>query len=854
MLSGLCRRLGVTGLWERLGTWLAPAGRTRQPRRGAPPTRRLHCRSLEGRELLSTAWNFHFGGPTSPVPAGYTAATVASYTPQHGYGWTTSVGLSAATWTSANPLTQSAVFGKDDTFLVDVPDGTYAVTPMLGDPNAPRGTINVFLQGTEVASGLSTQPGQFIQPTYQVQVTNGQLQLRLQQMTAPGLQGYFMLEALSLSPLNVNAPQESLTAGWATFGQVLPEGQYFGSLKIGNLPTQTDVKNFWPDGSIKFAVVSAHVPSAGTYALTSAPPPSGTFTPTIPTAAVSFTINGTTYTAALPRTVSSDLWLNGPLVTEWRWTVSAVTAGGTPQPFLTVTFDTRAYADGTSRLDVTVANDLDQAGDTKVTYNLSVAADGRTLFQQSQVTQFYMTQWRKVFDLGLTESQALPDLQLAFQAGALPRYLSQVPTGTDTTQSVYSSAWPMAGQPLFGILDGGTLNPNMTAHGGRPELAPYPDWAAEFLAHPTLSEKEFVLANGDLAGSWPVHLQEPLAGPYQGIGDDRLVSIDERPSFWLDSGSSQAYPWVQQNGVWVPAPYKSRSSAPNGPAGDPLLADRGYLFPDNNHQPSLAYIPYLLTGDRYYADQMAAWADFGLLSTFQDTFYNARDGSQGLLASNEVRGIAWVLRNLTDAAAFLPDTDPVKTYLTVKLLNNLQWLDNHAAGSAGPLGVAWLGTRPGPGTTAPPTAQVGVALWEHNYVAWAIEHANSLGFAGGDIELNQIARFQLSLFTSSSYNWQYAGPYVLAVGNVTPSGVAYYTSLAQVYGATYPPGTPPTPFRGYYGEDARLMLMLGVRNGWSGAQAAYNALFAVIGQAAPGTTLSSLAQSPGWAIAAPWET
>jgi hypothetical protein len=411
----------------------------------------------------------------------------------------------------------------------------------------------------------------------------------------------------------------------------------------------------------------------------------------------------------------------------------------------------------------------------------------------------------------------------------------------------------MAGQQLFGILMGGTLDPNMTAHGGRPELGPYPDWAAEFLAHPTFSQEAFVLANGDLAGSWPVHLQEPVGGPYSGIGDQRLVSIDERPSFWLDSGNSQDYPWMQlSNGKWVPAPYTSRSGGANGPAGDPLLADRGYLYPDNAHQPSLAYIPYLVTGDRYYADQMAAWADFGLTSTFQDGFYNARGGSQGLLSSNEVRGIAWVLRNLADAAAFLPDADPVKGYLAQKLENNLQWLDNYAATTPAPLGVAWLGTRPGPGETAAPQDQVGVALWAHNYVAWAIQHANELGFQGGDREMDQIAKFQLSLFTSPDYNWQYAGPYDLAIGDVTASGgVNYYTSLKEVFNKTYPPGTPPEPFRGYFGEDARLSLMIGIENGWSGAQQAYDKLFAVIGQPAGNGGLSSLAQSPGWAIAPP---
>jgi hypothetical protein len=811
---------------------------------------------LEDRELLSTAVDFHFGGPTSPVPPGYVGATVAAYTSQRGVGWATSAGLSSTAWNSTNPLTQSAVFGTDDTFLMDLPNGTYGVTAMLGDPNEPRGAINIYAQGAEVAAGLTTTAGQFIQPTSQVQVNNGQLQLRFQQVPAPGVQGYFMLEALDITPVTGGPAvlaHETLTAGWATFGQVLPEGAASGSLQLGNLTTQTDVKDRWADGSIKFAIVTAYAPTAGVYELTAGPAPSGSFTPTLPTAAVTFTINGIAYTAALPHAVSSDLWLDGPLVTEWRWTVTPVTAGGTPHPFLRVVFDVSAYADGTDRLEVTVNNDLDQAGDTKVTYNVSVTANGSILFQQNNVTQFYMTEWYKSFDLGLKESQVLPDLQPAFQAGALPRYLSQVPTGTDTAQGVYSSFWPMGGQPLFGLLAGGTLDLNMTAHGGRPELAPYPDWAAEFLAHPTLSQKAFVLANGDLAGSWPVHLQEPPGGAYQGIGDLRLVSIDERPGFWLDSGQSQAYPWIYQNGVWVPAHYTQRANGVNGAAGDPLLADRGYLYPDNAHQPSLAYIPYLLTGDRYYADQMAAWANFGLLSTFQDNFYNARGGSQGLLSSNEVRGIAWVLRNLSDAAAFLPDSDPVKAYLTQKVLNNLKWLDNYAATAPKPLGVAWLGTRPGPGTTAPIADQIGVALWAHNYVAWAIDHANALGFAGGDVERNQIAQFQLSLFTSPNYNWQYAGPYVLAVGNVVPGGVQYYTSLTQVFNSTYPPGTPPTPFRGYYGEDARLSLMTAVENNWAGAQAAYDELFAVIGQPAPGASLSSLAQAPGWAIALPSE-
>src|SRR5262252_2858667 len=61
-----------------------------------------------------------------------------------------------------------------------------------------------------------------------------------------------------------------LTPGWATFGEAVPQGQATSGLRIGSLPTQTDVKNRWPDGSIKFAIVSANVSTAGNYNVTAA--------------------------------------------------------------------------------------------------------------------------------------------------------------------------------------------------------------------------------------------------------------------------------------------------------------------------------------------------------------------------------------------------------------------------------------------------------------------------------------------------------------------------------------------------------------------------------------------------------
>src|SRR5262249_30056732 len=144
-------------------------------------------------------------------------------------------------------------------------------------------------------------------------------------------------------------------------------------------------------------------------------------------------------------------------------------------------------------------------------------------------------------------------------------------------------------------------------------------------------------------------------------------------------------------------------------------------------------------------DEMAFWGNYVLLSTYQDEFYNARGGSAGLLYANEVRGIAWGLRNLVDAAAYLPDDDPMKAYFAQKVDNNLRWLDSYASSQSNPMGILWQpkrleNTEPGY------DGQAWIALWEQNYLAWSIDHANKQGFVGGQVHRDRIAELQLDLF------------------------------------------------------------------------------------------------------------
>ena len=170
--------------------------------------------------------------------------------------------------------------------------------------------------------------------------------------------------------------------------------------------------------------------------------------------------------------------------------------------------------------------------------------------------------------------------------------------------------------------------------GGRPEIGPYPLWMVRFLLTMEPRWRDFVLAAGDLAGSWPIHVRARAT--------DRIMTIDERPDFWLDERG-------QDRPRWKP------------PRQQPD-AQQDRLTPDLAHQPSLAYVPYLVTGDHYYLEEAYFWANYCLLASWP----HPREKSRGLLA-DQIRGDAWALRNLGDAAWVATDGDAEQAGLGIRV-------------------------------------------------------------------------------------------------------------------------------------------------------------------------------------------
>src|SRR5579862_4431676 len=592
------------------------------------------------------------------------------------------------------------------------------------------------------------------------------------------------------------------TPGWATFGLALPRGAATSGVIVGQLPTQTDIKTTWPDGSIRFAIVTTKILTAGTYSITAAgSSSSASAMPVWPSASVTLVIGGVPYTAALPAFVGSNNWLSaGSLVRESRVVVEPRSASAL-HPFLQVVYDIRSYADGGHRVDVSVQNARDIAASNAVTYDVAITVNGASVFSKSGVVHNFGARWRKIFLAGgLVESDVTPDFTPFYTSNALPTYLDTVSNGT----------WP-SDTAAFDILQFGDMSMYMNAPGGRPEISTYPHWTVQYLVNKTKNQRQHMLANANLAGSWSGYINEP-----DGVS---LLRLDRHPNYWLDG----------------------RSPAPDGPANG--YAGSGPHV-DATHVPSLSYVPYMVTGDRFYLDTLKVWTNTMLLQTYTGPAHgfgdaagvdSNRQGAMGLLApySNEPRGFGWGLRELVDASMATPDSDPDKAYFAQRVQNNLNWLNDYAG-------------KPGGGYLNPPfwefdqgNLHVGyyaVPMWQSSYVTWAVDHAGLNGFAPTAAFRARAVSTMIKLMTSApALPPEYgASVYYPRYGTFVNGIHTPFATMQDFFNANYTgpadslDGTSttipraPGPILGYYGSDYRMLLLMGVRDGMAGADTALN--------------------------------
>jgi hypothetical protein len=530
-----------------------------------------------------------------------------------------------------------------------------------------------------------------------------------------------------------NDSHNDLPARTFSFGQVFRRGDVAVGERVQvmvdgqALPTQFEPKALHADGSVRHAIVTVQLPQMRgkqtlkailVNNLKAGPAPAEA--PGAMVAAPDFQVTlGIVQGSGEKRVVKLDLpaivaaeagkkpdyWLNGPLAQERRYTLDV-------DPRLQVQFDVYTPRQGPSRVDVAFRSDWnDLKAEQDVVYDVAISMRGKTLFSQQGLRQYPFSSWHF---LEWSDDAAAPrtaqSLAGLIAAGAVPRYDRTFQIGRQREEVT-----DLARSLRFKPLSSGTVTLYMPTTGGRFDIGPLPTWAVIDLLDGDAASRRLLLANADASGSVPWHIRERST--------KLPLTTDRYPDLWLDTrGHTYA------------------------PLAEPFNGEKGTDWDiDDAHQPSLTYLPYLITGLRYYKDELVDQAAFVLLS------YNNgyRGGAQGLIDGadpepwfEQRRGISWSLRTLANAAYAVPHDDPMHDYFEGKLRSNLAYMVHKYVVSG-----KYRAAGPVEGFV-PPTPEL--ATWQMGFFATTVGWVNDMGYADAGRLLGWMSNFLTGLFTSEA--------------------------------------------------------------------------------------------------------
>jgi len=544
-----------------------------------------------------------------------------------------------------------------------------------------------------------------------------------------------------------------------TFGQIfkvgaVPRGSSV-SAKLGDgssLPLQVDAKATHPDGSLRHAVLSGKLStlagrgnqlltlSAG--ALTSGAPVamSEVFASSYDTS-VSLSLGGTVYGASARQALSGGkvkTWLSGPVVSEWLAMMPVRTASGVNHPHLTAYFHVRAYAGIKQvRTDVVIENNWAFVPNpASFAYTVTVNVPEKAAYTKS-LTHYGATRWHKRFWWG-SEPQVYAKLDKTYlqDTKAIPKYEDVQPT-EKFLNSVRRSTEPM---------NNADHTPNMDETGYQPGIGPLPQWDALYAVSTDVRAFDYMLANADGGTAYSIHFRDEKTG--------LPISIDNYPNTSLiDAESSK--PVVLSGG---------RS---------PYFEGQG-----SSHQPSIGYLPYVVTGDYFYLEESQFWSAYNLIWTNAD--YRGRN--KGWWYTGSLRGQAWAYRSLAQAAYITPDTHPYKAYLLDKLRNNIQHDTSLYVTPGGP-------HKNDLGAMYSYDGNDGYLFFDY-FMSWTVQYLVDLGFTEAIPFRNYKLKFPVGLMGSGAgeYCFQAAPQFKWQAG---PSGNStFYPDFKTVFVNTVPGANP----------------------------------------------------------------
>lgn len=462
---------------------------------------------------------------------------------------------------------------------------------------------------------------------------------------------------------------------------------------------QAIIKNRWPDGSAKFAIISgrADVSASRNIRLRAGTPASGRQALTTKdlqatgiTASIEFGSYGSARWSAANWTTPAATVVSGPEMSAWTYRKPI----GSDE-HLVAWLEVRSYKGG--RVEVLpwiengylrVPDPKEKIGEAKFTLG------GTERFSQSLML---LNHQRAVLASGTTlthwiggDPKVIPQHDTAYLMATklVPNYRPTTDLKSRLFERLPASYTPLAqaGYPSA-----------MGTAGYHPSIGLLPEWDVAYLS--TNADPRTwhgVIINGYAAGRFGIHYRDETT--------QLPISFASYPTLVMGSGSG-----VSSRGVSSTQTHTPKASGPVPPN-----------FATSHHM-SIGFMAYLVSGWHYFAEE----SQFVATANFLKQIDTTRKGSQGVLetsaGANNTRGAAWALRTLAQAATVTPDDDPLRAQFVNSLDANINhYYAKYIAQPSNPLGMVQ------PYSNYKPGSPLASATWMEDFLTAAFGYMKDL--------------------------------------------------------------------------------------------------------------------------------
>jgi hypothetical protein len=515
---------------------------------------------------------------------------------------------------------------------------------------------------------------------------------------------------------------------------------------------QVVVKNRWPDGSVRFAIVSgvadfeAHKEQS--IALVAADASAGAGPDLAPAdlrktgldVKVTFGKHGSAKWEGADWDKPLLAFVDGPVMSSWVYRRPI----GDDQ-HLVAWLEVRLYRGGAVELLPWIENGFlrrpdpdERAGD------VSVEVDGKPRFQGALTLRNH--QRAVLVDENSLSIWRGNDPQITFRhdmhylqsTGLVPAY-SGVTSGSAAPFKHLATSYVPLAEANF--------PKGMGAGGYDKSIGPLPEWDVVYMTSDGDTRAwRAVQINGYAAGRYGYH--------YRDEHTQRAPVLSSYPNLVLGSGS----------GIESIGSSTKNETTPSSKGGSPPLFK-------SSHMPAIGMMAYLVTGRWYFMDEMQILASAMLLKQSDAVREFTKGIIQSSAGSNTTRGAGWALRAIADIAAMTPDDDqPLKKAFVTAIENNVDWYyDHYIAQSSNPLGLV----RPYSDYT-PHNGRLDSASWMEDFLTWSFGNIKALAICDSAHE-QRLDRF---------VQWKYRS----IVGRLGPNEPGHWSyRQAAAYTVPYAP-------------------------------------------------------------------